>query len=189
MGVALAREAYRRGAEVTLVHGALQCQVGAPVECLSAESADAMAGEVMRLLFQSERQYDYVIMVAAVADVKPREVSEIKLKKTKLPTQLELVQNLDILAAVGTRKREENLPLKLIGFSVETGELEDLLEETGRKLEQKNADLMIGNFAQEAFDLDTNRVWMVDAQGRREEVATSYKSRIAQRILNKALKL
>jgi phosphopantothenoylcysteine decarboxylase/phosphopantothenate--cysteine ligase len=189
MGIALAREAYRRGAEVVLVHGPVQRQIGAQIECYPVESAQEMADQVTSLLFEKDRSFDIVIMVAAVADVRPSSVSTAKIKKGALPENLKLEENVDILATVGARKAAEKLPIKLVGFSVETGELEDLFNETARKLESKNADLMVGNFAEEAFDLDTNRVWMLDRQGRREEVATSYKSRVAQRILNKILKL
>lgn len=189
MGIALAREAYRRGAEVVLVHGPVHRQIGAQIECHPVESAQEMADQVTSLLFEQSRPFDIVIMVAAVADVRPSSVSTAKIKKGALPESLKLEENVDILATVGARKAAEKLPIKLVGFSVETGELEDLFNETARKLEAKNADLMVGNFAEEAFDLDTNRVWMLDRQGRREEVATSYKSRVAQRILNKILKL
>ncbi len=72
---------------------------------------------------------------------------------------------------------------------METGEIEDLLGETRKKLSDKKVDMMVGNFALEAFDLDTNRVWIVDRNGRQEEVATTFKNRVANKILDAILKI
>jgi phosphopantothenoylcysteine synthetase/decarboxylase len=58
-----------------------------------------------------------------------------------------------------------------------------------RKLSQKNADLMIGNLAQDSFDLNTNRVWLVSRAGTEQELSTAYKSRIAVRIFDAIAKL
>ena len=80
-------------------------------------------------------------------------------------------------------QREGKSPL-LCGFAVETGEIDELLEEGRRKLDQKNADIIIGNFAEDAFELNTNRVWILDRTGRQERIATTYKSRVATKILD-----
>lgn len=72
----------------------------------------------------------------------------------------------------------------LVGFAVETGEIEALLEAAGDKLRRKKADIIVGNFAEDAFDLDTNRVWIIDRHGKREEVATTFKTRVANKILD-----
>ena len=89
---------------------------------------------------------------------------------------------------MGEKRGSQHSPL-LVGFAVETGEIEDLINEARSKLERKNCDLIVGNFAQDAFDLDTDRVWLVDRGGKQEEVSTTYKSRIANKILDRVLKL
>ncbi len=185
MGVALAQEAYRRGAEVTLVHGHCKIQVPNKVRCIPVSSAVDMHQAVMSEM--KENTPDIVIMAAAVADFRPKQKAEFKIKKSKAAKSIELVQNPDILAELGKKRKEDARPI-LVGFAVETGELEDLIGYARGKLEEKNADIIVGNFASEAFDLDTNRVWIIDRNGKQEEVATTFKSRIASKILDKVIK-
>jgi phosphopantothenoylcysteine decarboxylase / phosphopantothenate---cysteine ligase len=190
MGIALAREAYRRGGDVTLIHGPLSRAVDAPVKKIQIDSTLRLSEEINKELFSTTgTPYDVVIMAAAVADNRPALVSKTKIKKADMPQFVELIQNVDILQSIGTKKNQLKTNLKIVGFAVETGDLRDLLDEVKRKLIQKNADLIIGNLAEEAFDLDTNRVWMVDSHGKEEEFASGHKSRVAQKILDKILRL
>ncbi len=189
MGVALAREAFRRGADVTVVHGPVRVRVPRAIQTVGVTTAQEMHEAMLSLAYPEEGQGpDVVIMTAAVSDYKPKVPAETKLKKSEAMTSIEVVPNPDILSDLGSRRSESNSPC-LVGFAVETGELEDLLTEAAGKLERKNADMIVGNFAEEAFELDTNRVWLVDKHGRRDEVATSFKSRVAQKILSRVLKL
>lgn len=182
MGVALAREAFRRGADVTVVHGPVQTAVPDVVKSVPVGSAAEMRDAILRLAFDGE-PYDVVIMAAAVADFRPESPKGRKIKKGEGLGAIPIVHNPDILAELGARKAERPA-MKLVGFAVETGELPDLLEELRRKLSSKNADLMVGNFAADAFDLDTNRVWLVSRHGRQDEVATTLKERVANKILD-----
>lgn len=187
MGVALAREAYRRGAEVTLVHGPLSTGVPTDIRTVSVLTAEEMRQGVIDAVY-GEGDYDAVIMSAAVSDFRPVEVAAHKVKKSSGTPQVELTKNPDILAEVGLRKSEKP-GMKVVGFAVETGEMAELLEELRRKLETKNVDLMVGNFAQEAFDLDTNKVWLINRYNKQEEVTTASKARVANKILDAVLKL
>ncbi len=193
MGMALAVEAFRRGAHVTLVHGPLPIAIKVPrdVECVPVVSAQEMHGAVLQRAFPAggpESPYDTIIMAAAVADYRPEAAQEHKVKKAAAPTAINITSNPDILLDLGTRKGASRFPT-LVGFAVETGEVEELLGEVRRKLSQKNADLMIGNLAHDSFDLDTNRVWLVSRVGREQEISTTYKSRIAMRIFDAIAKL
>ncbi|NMC63953.1 MAG: bifunctional phosphopantothenoylcysteine decarboxylase/phosphopantothenate--cysteine ligase CoaBC [SAR324 cluster bacterium] len=188
MGVSIVREAFCRGAEVTLIHGPCEINVPKPVTRIAVETAQEMYEAVMKETFDSPNKPDIVIMAAAVADFKPSSVAEKKIKKGETVANLTLAKNPDILSAVGEKRGSSNTPL-LVGFAVETGELEDLLLEIRRKLQTKKADMIVGNFAQDAFDLDTNRVWLIDRHGRQEEVATNFKSRVADKILNTITRL
>ena len=192
MGLALATEAFRRGADVTLVHGPLHSSVKAPevIHKIPVVSAQEMHEVVTKLAFPPEggSPFDMVIMAAAVADYRPESPADRKLKKAVTALNLPLSPNTDILAQLGEAKGESRFPL-LVGFAVETGEIEDLLTEVRRKRNAKNVDLMVGNLAHEAFDLDTNRVWLISRSGKEEEVSTTYKSRIAVRILDAAVRM
>jgi phosphopantothenoylcysteine decarboxylase/phosphopantothenate--cysteine ligase len=188
MGVALAREAYRRGAEVHLIHGAVPIRVPRDVYCEKVVTAEEMLTAVQTAVFDDERRADVVIMAAAVADFRAKRISEQKIKRRDALQKIELEANPDILHELGTRRGAETAPI-LVGFAVETGELDDLMEETRRKMADKKADMIVGNFAAEALELDTNRVWIVDYTGRQAEVTTSYKSRVANNILDSLIKI
>lgn len=190
MGVAIAREIYRRGGDVTMIHGPITKKVCANVKTVRVNTADEMLESVLEHVFCEETPANIVIMLAAVADFKCKDKYESKVKKKDFPDALELVENIDILKTLGDKRQSSGENLRtLVGFAVETGEIDDLLSEAERKLTTKGLDLMVGNFAEDAFDLNTNRVWMVDKFGRREEVGTAYKSRVANKILDKISKL
>ena len=189
MGVALAREAFRRGADVTIIHGPVRVKVPGPVVCHEVVTAEEMSQAVLSHVYpETGTGPDVVIMAAAVADFRPDKVIDHKVKKSQKPPVLNLVKNPDILLSLGEKRGATRRPI-LVGFAVETGEIENLIAEARAKLERKNCDLIVGNFAEEAFDLDTNRVWLVDRSGRQEEVATTYKSRVSNKILDRVLKL
>jgi len=192
MGTALAMEAFRRGAEVTLVHGPISGSVlaslPAAIRKIEISSAESMKEAVERLVFEDKVANPHiVIMSAAVADYRPSKIASQKIKKSNKATSLDMEPNPDILKFLGERKKEGR-PL-LVGFAVETGELPDLLQELENKLAAKKADLMVGNFAEDSFDLDTNRVWLIDRNGRRDEVATGDKHRVADKILDAILRI
>ena len=182
MGLALAHEAYRRGAQVTVVHGPLASTPRLPrlMKRISVTSAAEMREAIIS---QVETSPDVVIMAAAVADYRPASVANEKIKKSTNPSSIELSPNSDILLEVGERKGRSARPF-LVGFAVETGSHEELIAEVKRKLDRKNADLMIGNLAQDSFDKDTNRVCIVRRSGESESLDTARKSVIARRIFD-----
>lgn len=192
MGIALAMEAFRRGADVTLVHGPISANVPRGIDCHPVLSALEMNKTVLSLVYPGDSApaspYDVVIMAAAVSDYRPAEPSSHKIKKSTQPDHLELVANPDTLFELGTRKGSEHSPV-LVGFAVETGEVDDLLNEVRRKLEAKNADIIVGNKADDAFEGSTNHVWILSKHGRIEEVSMTFKSRVATRIIDAVLKL
>ncbi|MCB0335118.1 MAG: bifunctional phosphopantothenoylcysteine decarboxylase/phosphopantothenate--cysteine ligase CoaBC [Bdellovibrionales bacterium] len=183
MGVALAREAFRRGAEVTLVHGPCTIKVPTAVRCIPVTTAEEMRVALHQQTYEGAVHPDVVVMAAAVTDYRPSEVAAQKIKRDGQKPQLELVENIDILAELSGKRSSDCNPL-FVGFAVETGEEEDLLANVRSKIEKKKVDVIVGNFADDAFGSDTNRVWIVDRFGKQEEVAVTYKSRIANRILS-----
>jgi phosphopantothenoylcysteine decarboxylase / phosphopantothenate---cysteine ligase len=187
MGLCIAREAFRRGAHVTLVHGPMNQFISEQFERVPVTSAKEMHDTVTHEVFGTARGVDIVIMAAAVSDFTPITVSPVKLKKEEL-SSLQLKQNIDILSSLGNQRGDGVAPT-LVGLAIETGEVPELLEELQNKLAQKHADLMIGNFAEDAFDRNTNRVWLVDKHGKQEEIASTFKSRVANKVLDAILKL
>ena len=189
MGTAIAREAFCRGADVTVIHGPVKkLELPQVIQSVAVVTAEQMKDEVLKLAFRKEDPFDFVVMVAAVSDFRPAEVAMHKIKKATAADTIPLVPNTDILEALG-KTRGSALKPTLVGFAVETGEHEELIEELRRKLDTKKIDLIVGNLASDAFDLDTNRAWLVNKNGKQEEIAATFKWRVANKVLDAALKV
>lgn len=187
MGVALANEAYRRGASVVLVHGpfsntpAIAPGISLVPVTSAQEMSDAMIGRVRS--GDGAGAFDVVVMAAAVADYRPASVSQEKIKKTGDLQPIELEMNDDILREVGRLKGDSPSPI-LVGFAVETGGPSRVISEAHAKRARKNADLIVGNLAADAFDRDTNQVWIAAADGSTTHVDTARKRVVARRIID-----
>lgn len=185
MGVALAREAYRRGAAVTLVHGPLSYKPDLPNEI--KQCAVTTANEMFRVVMDevyggtATSKIDIALMAAAVADFRPAECSSSKLKKSAGMPVVDFVANVDILGELGSRRSAGQRPY-LVGFAVETEGEAALLAEAKSKLARKGADVIVGNLAQDAFEGDTNRVWIVHASGNVVPLPVAGKRSIARGI-------
>lgn len=181
MGFALAEQAVRAGAEVTLIAGPVSLETPRGVRRVDVvtarEMAEAVGAEWPRA--------DALFMVAAVADFVPREPAHRKIKKAAAPTALALEPAPDILAACGAAKKEGQL---LVGFAVET---EDELDHARAKLTAKKLDMIVVNNPNTpgaAFDVDTNVVTVVTAAGQ-QSLPLLPKRDVAARILDLALPL
>jgi len=177
MGVALAAEARRRGAEVTLL--AANLAVPAPAGIALVETPTAADLEREALAHAAEA--DIVVMAAAVADYRPAAALAAKRPKDTATWTLELEPTLDVLSALGERRREGQL---LVGFAAETGETG--LERARQKLARKGADLFVLNDVSRpdvGFDVSDNEVTLLGASGERT-VAKAPKEEIAAAILD-----
>ena len=181
MGVALAAEADRRGAIVTLVGANLAVPPPAGVELVSAPSADDLAREVL-----ARADADLVVMAAAVADYRPTEAVEGKRPKDGEPWTLSLQPTLDVLAVLAARRRNGQL---LVGFAAETGDTG--LERARGKLSNKGVDLVVYNDVSRddvGFDAVDNEVVLVTEGGERQ-VARAPKEEIAAEIFDEVERL
>ena len=177
MGFAVAAVAQQRGAQVILITGPTDLTVPVGVRCVPIFSAEEMRSAVL----DHFETIDVVIKAAAVADYRPVDRSAQKMKKTADNLTLNLERNPDILAELG-RQKEGRV---LIGFAAET---ERLLAHAAEKLQKKNLDLIVANdITQEGagFDLDTNIVKFLYADGRVEDLELLSKSQVAQQLLDR----
>ncbi len=188
MGYALAAAAARRGAEVRLVSGPTHLPPPPGIEPIEVIDARGMKASV-----QSAAQgADAVIMAAAVADYRPRDRAERKLKKSRPVADemaIALIPNDDILAGLGAQRRERGgtRPV-LIGFAAET---HDVVAHARRKLVAKGCDLVVANDVSQpdaGFGTDTNRVALVHSEGV-EHLELSPKTELAHRILDRVVAL
>jgi phosphopantothenoylcysteine decarboxylase / phosphopantothenate---cysteine ligase len=180
MGVALAAEARRRGAHVTLLAANLAVSAPAGVELVETPSAAELEREAL------ERDADVVIMAAAVADYRPPAALQTKRAKDREPWLLELEPTTDVLAALGERRRSGQL---LVGFAADHGE--QGLERARLKLANKRADLFVFNDVTRSdigFESVDNEVTLVTAAGERH-VAKASKDEIAAAVLDEVERL
>ena len=160
MGYAIARMAARRGAEVTLVSGRTALPKEPFVETVDVLSAEDMFDAVT----SRAADMDIIIKAAAVADYRPTEVAEEKIKKSDAESgrAIELEPTQDILAWLGRHRRDGQF---LCGFAMET---ENLLANASAKLEKKNLDFIVLNSLRDAgagFRHDTNKITIVSREG------------------------
>lgn len=199
MGYAIARAASRRGAHVSLITGPTNLTVPAGIDVHPVGSALEMKDRLFELVgnvpqHNRPKSTDFVFMVAAVTDFRPAAPSLSKMKPDKKKAfGLECSPNPDILAELGARREEietaNSLDLKLIGFTAETGEVEDLLNTARQKLTNKKLDLIVANLAEDSFGKDTNRVWLVDKFGRQEAVTLMDKESVAEKVITAAIRV
>jgi phosphopantothenoylcysteine decarboxylase / phosphopantothenate---cysteine ligase len=182
MGVALAAEARRRGADVTLLAANLAVPAPAGVELVETPTASDLEREALARAPEA----DVVVMAAAVADYRPAEVLAAKRPKDAATWTLELEPTTDILAALGATRRDGQL---LVGFAAETGE--DGIERARAKLARKGAGLFVFNDVSRAdigFDAADNEVTLLSAAGDRS-LGKAPKDEIAAAILDEVERL
>jgi len=179
MGYALAEAAVRRGARVLLVSGPTAIKPPAALEVTRIESAEEMRQAVLRLLPEAT----IVIKTAAVADYRPKNAADQKIKRTG-PLTLELEPTRDILAELA-RHRQSQL---IIGFAAET---QNVLENARKKLTSKSLDAIVVNDVSRegvGFDSDRNAVTII-THDEVVEVPETTKWDVAQRVLDQVVRL
>lgn len=179
MGYAIAKAAMERGAEVTLVTGPTALQPPMFVEVVPVTTAHEMFEAVRDNLDTS----DFIVKAAAVADYSPSVVAEEKIKKSSDAMSLEMQRTVDILKYVGEHRKTTQV---VCGFSMET---ERLVENSRKKLEAKNVDIIVANNLKmqgAGFGVDTNVVTFITAQ---EVVSLDIMSKeeVAHALLDKLL--
>ena len=177
MGVAIAKAAARRGAQVTLVHGAMEIAEPMFLENIAVVSAQDMYEAVT---LRAPEQ-DIIIKAAAVADYTPETTADSKIKKKDGDMSIPLKRTKDILKALGESKREGQL---ICGFSMET---DNVLENSAKKLTSKNCDMICANSLRTegaGFGTDTNVITLITKDGA-DELPIMSKDEAAHRILDK----
>ena len=183
MGFALAREALRRGAAVTLIAANVTLEPPAGAHLRSVQTAAELAAACEREL----EDCDVVLMSAAVGDFRPAGPVDRKLKKDQGVPQLELEATEDVLSALATRRREDQL---LVGFAAEHGP--DAVRYAQDKLERKGLDAIVVNDISRpgiGFDADENEVTILTAEGTTRHVPQTRKEHVARAVLDEVQRL
>lgn len=182
MGYSIAKEAIERGADVTLITGPTNLTPPQNLKKLiKIESANDMYEAVLENLDEN----DVVIKSAAVADYKPKNYSNKKIKKSDDDLVIELDRNKDIAQEIGKIKNNKIL----VGFAAETN---DLIENASLKIKKKNLDFIVANDLTKegaGFGVDTNIVKIIDKEGNITEYPKMKKEEVANIILDKIKEL
>ncbi len=183
MGYAIANVAAQRGAEVVLITGETSIEKPPFVRTIEVVSAEDMFNAVVDTVEENTGNDDIVIMSAAVADYTPVNVANEKIKKADGAGNIELKRTKDILKYLGENRRGRQF---LCGFSMET---ENMLENSRKKLQNKNIDMIVANnlkVAGAGFGTDTNIITVI-TKNETEELPIMSKDEAAIRILDKIL--
>ncbi|MBP9562113.1 MAG: bifunctional phosphopantothenoylcysteine decarboxylase/phosphopantothenate--cysteine ligase CoaBC [Acetoanaerobium sp.] len=180
MGYALAYQAALMGAKVTLVTGPTNIEIPFGIsEVIKIKSAGQMYEAVTSRFYEM----DIVIKSAAVADYKPKNISDSKIKKSDSDLVLELDRNKDILFELGKLKTKQ----VLVGFAAET---DDLIANAQKKLAKKNLDFIVANDLKQegaGFAGDTNIAKLLFADGNIEELPIMTKNQLSKEIYDKII--
>jgi phosphopantothenoylcysteine decarboxylase / phosphopantothenate---cysteine ligase len=183
MGLALALAAWHRGAEVQLIQAAsLEVPSGSAIAATTVVSAAQMEKELKAALPNA----DWIIMTAAIADVRPPKIASAKLPKHELPDQLPLESVPDIVQALSKIKQPHQ---KLIGFAAQTG---DIVAPAIAKLQRKGLDAIVANpidLPEQGFGHEYNEAIFIDAFGIQTSIPICTKLQMGHQILDLILKL
>jgi len=174
MGYALAKAAFLRGADVTLISGTSSEIAYQEINKVNVRSADEMKKVVDKAL----KKNDLLIMSAAVADYKPAKVSSKKLKKEKNLAEIKITKTADILSSI---KKEKKV---VVGFALET---DNEIANAKKKLKEKQLDMIVLNSLKDkrsGFEFDTNKVTLIKKSGKTINLPLQSKFQIANKILS-----
>jgi phosphopantothenoylcysteine decarboxylase/phosphopantothenate--cysteine ligase len=177
MGYAIARAAEYRGAKVVLVSGPTSLQTPLEIDLINVTTAQEMYEAVSD---QMENAH-IIIKVAAVADYRPKDPADRKIKKKNDTMELSLEKNIDILKEIGKKKKNQ----VVVGFAAET---QDLQDNAVKKLKEKNLDMIAGNLVgspDSGFGADTNKVTLFFKDGTHEALEMMEKDAVAHIILDR----
>lgn len=183
MGVAIAETFAKRGAQVNLILGPSSIKVEHPnISVIHVESAEQMY-QAANTHFDDS---DIAVLAAAVADYRPKEVAQQKIKKKTDQLNLQLEKTIDIAASLGKRKRTNQY---MVGFALETN---NELEHATGKLERKNFDMIVLNSLQDkgaGFGHDTNKIHIINKNGDIQAFELKSKKAVAEDIANAVHKI
>ena len=179
MGYAIAKTAFLRGAEVTLISGHSSETAYPEIKLHKVRSAKEMKTAVTKEL----KRNDVLIMSAAVADYKPSTVSQKKIKKEEKVSSIGLTQTEDILSSI---KKDDK---KIVGFALETNNAE---RNAVKKLKEKNLDMIVLNSLRDkksGFEYDSNKITIISKSGKKKSFPLQSKFQAANNILTEIKKL
>jgi phosphopantothenoylcysteine decarboxylase/phosphopantothenate--cysteine ligase len=177
MGIAIAKEASRRGAEVTLILGPIDIKIETNITIKKVTSAKEMYAACEEICSDQ----NIIVFAAAVADYAPKVMENEKIKKTESSINIELQKTIDIAASIGKLKKDNQL---FVGFALETNNEK---ENAIAKINKKNFDFIVLNSLKDkgaGFGVDTNKITIIHKSGVMVEFPLKPKTEVAKDIIN-----
>ncbi len=172
MGYAIAEAAVEAGHDVVLISGPVNLDPPHGAKLISVATSDEMFDSVHR----SVPDCDLLVMAAAVADYKPAQISNEKIKKRAADLSLDLIQTRDVLASLPRQDRH----FAIVGFAAETESVE---ANALKKLREKNCDVIVANDARVAMESDENEVTIFFRDGEKKKISRAPKRIIARELV------
>ncbi len=182
-GYAIAQAAVDAGSDVILISAPTNLNAPVGAKLVQVQTV----AEMLKAVLEYTDDAGALIMAAAPADFTPAETAAEKIKKRGGPPTIRLEFAPDILAQIGERKAQTGFPRCTIGFAAES---QDLLKNAQEKLERKNLDLIVANDirAENAgFEVETNKVTLMYANGEKEELPTMQKTEVAEALIEQVI--
>lgn len=180
MGIAIAEESAKLGANVTLITSADYKTENKNINVIKIVSAEDMFLEVEKIY----KNFDFIVKSSAVSDYKPKIVHKYKVKKSTADEVIELERTVDILKYIGERKKENQI---IIGFAAETNNVINYAKD---KIKRKNLDYIVANDVSKSdigFSSNDNEVYIIDKNFNTEKLEKNTKSNIAKKIIDKCI--
>ena len=184
-GYALAQTAVDRGAKTILISAPTGLPAPVGVELVEVDTA----AEMCKVVLERIGEADVLLMAAAVADFRPTDTADDKIKRKKGVPEVKMEPTDDILAMVNARRTKSKKPEVVVGFAAES---RDLVKNARLKMGQKGLDIIVANdiTAQDAgFGSDTNRVTILTKDAGEEELPLMSKEQVARHVLDKVVAL
>jgi len=178
MGYQIAKAAFLRGADVTLISGPSSQVLYPEINLIKARSAEEMKKAVEKEIKKNE----ILIMSAAVSDYKPKNISAKKIKKEDKLSEISLIETEDILSSINKEGKV------VVGFALET---DNEIKNASAKLKKKNLDIVVLNSLKDkesGFEFDTNKITIISKSGKRKSFPLQSKFQAANNILTEILK-
>jgi phosphopantothenoylcysteine decarboxylase/phosphopantothenate--cysteine ligase len=184
-GFAMAKAAANLGAEVVLIAGSVSARAFRGARRIDVKTAQEMKEKVL----EETADADVLLMAAAVADFRPKDIIAGKQKKAEGLEQIKLERTDDVLQFVAEQKDKTGWPKVVVGFAAES---EDLIRNASGKLEQKKLDMIAANdiSAKDAgFGVDTNKITLLFKDGKKQELTKMSKDAAAEEILSRVVEI
>ncbi|HVO75705.1 MAG TPA: bifunctional phosphopantothenoylcysteine decarboxylase/phosphopantothenate--cysteine ligase CoaBC [Ignavibacteriaceae bacterium] len=185
MGYELAKAAFLRGASVTLISGPSHEIIYPEIKLIKLRSAE----EMQKAVKNEMKTNDILIMSAAIADYRPAQKVNQKIKKAEKLSEIKVIENPDILGSINKDSERRTNGRKIIGFALETDNVEKNAE---KKLKEKNLDMIILNSLKDkssGFEFDTNKITIINREGKKLNLPLQSKFQAANKILSEILKI